>query len=77
VRTFDHANASTPEERALVLSIKKAAMRADDRVAMQFLSALPAKPQDGLYLFAADVTGPGDPRGLYLYDSSTATYTNI
>ena len=42
-----------------------------------YLTTLPARPQDRLYLFAADVVGAGQPRGLYRYDSSTGTYTSI
>lgn len=48
-----------------------------DRLPMQYLSALPAKPRDGLYLFAADVTSGGAARGLYRYDESTDSYTAI
>lgn len=42
---------------------------------MKYLDVAPTKPQDGLYLSAANVLGVT--RGLYRYDSSTETYTLI
>lgn len=42
---------------------------------MKYLDVAPDKPQDGLYLSAANVLGVT--RGLYRYDSSTETYTLI
>jgi hypothetical protein len=76
VRSFRAGN--QPQElRRLAADIERAANTPDDRVALQFLAALPDRPMDGLYLFAANVTGPGNPRGVYVYDSSTGSYTNI
>lgn len=56
-------------------SIEQAANRADPLLALTYLGAAPSKPQDGLYLAAAGVLGAS--RGLYRYDSLSATYTFI
>lgn len=77
MKTFVAGNRETQPVQKLANDIEKAQNRADPFVALTYLSALPARPQDGLYLFAAAVTAPGDPRGLYRYDSSTGSYINI
>jgi hypothetical protein len=74
MRTFKAGNRETPELRRLAQDIEKAAHRSDDRIALQYLSTLPERPSDGLYLFAADVTAPGDLRGLYRCDGGTYTF---
>lgn len=44
-----------------------------DVLAMTYLTALPAKPLAGLYLFDAGVAGAS--RGCYRYDPATLAYT--
>jgi hypothetical protein len=75
VRTFRAGNQPTLELRKLANDIEKAANRADDRVALQYLSTAPERPSDGLYLSAAGVLGVT--RGLYRYDSASGTYVFI
>lgn len=61
--------------RTETASIAEAANRADDRVALTYLAVAPSKPQDGIYLSAANVLGAN--RGAYRYDSTTGLYTFI
>jgi hypothetical protein len=56
-------------------SVQKAANRGSSHVPLTYLTVLPDKPQDGLYLFDTNVTSGAATRGAYRYDSSTATYT--
>lgn len=44
-------------------------------MALDYLGIAPTRPQDGLYLSEAGILGAN--RGLYRYDSSSATYTFI
>jgi hypothetical protein len=44
-------------------------------VPLTYLTALPDKPQDGIYLFDTNVTSGAATRGAYRYDSAAATYT--
>lgn len=55
--------------------IQQAANRSDPFMALDYLGIAPTRPQDGLYLSEAGILGAN--RGLYRYDSSSATYTFI
>jgi hypothetical protein len=54
--------------RQELLSITQAAQREEG-----YLAVLPTRPQDRIYLFAANVAGVN--RGAYRYDSDSAAYT--
>lgn len=55
--------------------VQQAAATASDYLPLRYLTVAPARALDGLYLSEAGVLGAS--RGLYRYDSSTATYTFI
>lgn len=56
-------------------AVEEAANAPDPVVALTYLGAAPKKPENGLYLADAGVLGVS--RGLYRYDSASATYTFI
>ena len=75
MRTYSPAYRGDSAIRRELESIRKAALNADPLVALDYIAVAPAKPQNGLYLAAAGVLGVS--RGLYRYDSNSATYTFI
>ena len=71
MRTFQPLNPADPVQARIL----QAALRADQLVALTYITVAPEKPQDGLYLAAAGVLGVS--RGLYRYDANGAAYTFI
>jgi hypothetical protein len=57
------------------VEVQRAARAASSHVPLTYLTALPDKPQDGIYLFDTNVTSGAATRGAYRYDSAAATYT--
>lgn len=65
---IDYAN-------ALHQAIYQAAQAGNDSIGGRYLTAEPARPQDGaIYLAEGTEWNPGSGRGAYRYESSSATY---
>lgn len=56
-------------------AVEKAAHAGSDSVPVNYLSAAPDRPKNGIYHADGTNWNPGSGKGAYRYDESTATYT--